>query len=162
MRKKTLLHIALSFTLIVGLAFLSGCASMALHGGSLVSRNDSYIQEYLVTYRAEGAVPEGQTYHLVRTEKGLAVFEQAKDGSGALFETLWEDSDGDHFASWIYLPGGGSSRHGYEFVVPKDRTRNALRYVYPWGTYRVQEIDGIKRPVPANPVEPVATLIPVG
>jgi len=152
--------IAYMLIVLAGLVLFSGCASMVFHGGSFVSKNDEYIKEYLVTYRAEGIVPEGSTYHLVRTDKGLAIFEQASDGSGALFENHWTDSDGDHYASWLYFPGGGKSRHGYEFVVPKDRSQNALKYVYPWGTYVVQNIVGVERPVPASPVDPVATLIP--
>lgn len=153
----------IAFASMVGLLLLGlvGCASMAIHGGSLVSKRDSSVSEVLITYRAEGTIPEGITYQLVRTENGLAVFEKSPDGSGALYETHWKDSDGDHFAAWVYLPGGGSSRHGYEFVVPSDRTKEALRYVYPWGTYVIQEINGIKRPVPASSVEPVARLIPI-
>lgn len=158
---KKILNIAcLWIMLLIGCAFISSCA-LALHGGSLVSKEDGSIKETLVTYRAEGTVPAGATYYLVKTEKGLAMFEHGQDGSGALFENHWEDADGDHFAAWIYLPGGGNSRHGYEFVVPKDRLQSVSKYVYPWGTYVVQNINGVERPVPADAVAPAATLISI-
>jgi hypothetical protein len=132
---------------------------MAIHGGTLITKDDASIKETLVTYQAEGDVPEDAAYSLVRTDKGLAVLEQGKDGKGVLFENHWEDADGDHFVAWVHLPGGGESRHGYEYVVPKDRMKSALRYVYPWGTYVVQKIDGVERPVPSDSVSPVSTLI---
>lgn len=53
---------------------LSGCASMALHGGTLIDNDD--IKEYIVSYRAEGPFPDGATYHLVRTDNGVAIYEQ--------------------------------------------------------------------------------------
>lgn len=159
-KKLSILRVVSTLCLLGGLVGMAGCASMAIHGGSIVSQNDNYIKEFVVTYRAEGAIPPGQTYHLVRSENGLAVFEQGVDGSGVLFENQWTDSDNDHFSAWVYLPGGGPNQHGYEFVVPKDRSKNAIRYVYPGGTYVVKEIDGVKRPVPASPVEPVTKLIP--
>jgi hypothetical protein len=141
------------------LAGLVGC-SLAIHGGTLVSKGSSSITEYLVNYQSKGTVPNGTTYHLVRTPRGLAMFEKESRGGGALFENHWTAPDGDHFVAWIYLPNGGSSRHGYEFIVPNNRSKEALRYVYPWGTYTVQNINGVERPVPMNPVEPVTRLIP--
>ena len=82
------------------------------------------------------------------------MLEQSPDRSGVLFQTRWEDEVGDHFAGWV------NTSHGYEFVVPKDRTKQAERYVYPAGFYRIMEIDGIKRPIPNTQMQPVATLIP--
>jgi hypothetical protein len=91
---------------------------------------------------------------LVKTDKGEAIFERSPDGSGALFETYWTDSEGDHFAGWV------ATSHGYEFVVPKDRKKPAKKYVYPSGYYELKEKDGITRPVPNTSIDPVATLIP--
>ncbi len=144
--------------LAVMMLFL-GCASVAIHGGSIVKNND--VKEYLVTYRAEGLFPKATTYHLVITDKGLAVYEQGHDGKGVAFDTHWEDANGDHFTSWIYLPGGGQNMPAYEFVVPKDRNQLVLKYVYPLGKYVIQEIDGIKRPVPSEELSPLATLISI-
>jgi len=148
--------ILIAFACIV----LPGCVNMVFHGGQFV-KNDNRIKQVLVRYKAESAVPPDTEYMLVQTDKGLAVFEQYGKEGGCLIETHWTDHDGDHFASWIYGAGGGNSMHGYEFIVPADRTKNALRYIYLSGTYLIQEINGIKRPVPVSRVEPVTTLIPI-
>lgn len=136
------------------LALAGGCASMFMKGGSLVEAGFR-PQAVIVTYEAEGAVPPGVTYQLVRTEKGEAMFERSQDGSGALFETRWSDSAGDHFAGWV------ATSHAYEFVVPKDRKQPAQRFVYPKGLYALQTFGDQTRPVPTvQTMEPVATLTP--
>jgi hypothetical protein len=131
----------------------AGCASMFMKGGSLAPAGFQ-PQKVLVTYHAEGSVPPGTTYLLVMTEKGEAMFEQGADGSGALFETRWTDSSGDHFAGWV------ATSHAYEFIVPKDRRKPAKRYVYPKGYYSLQTVGDQERPVPVTAMEPVATLYP--
>jgi hypothetical protein len=138
---------------VLALVLSTACASMFMKGGSLVTVGYQ-PQQVLVTYRAEGTVPPGATYLLVRTEKGEAMFERSADGSGALFETRWTDDKGDHFAGWV------ATSHAYEFVVPMDRMQAAKRYVYPAGFYTLQSVGGQERPVPVAAVEPVATLIP--
>lgn len=137
-----------------------GCASMVFHGGTFIS-NSSQAGEVLVEYKAEGIVPAGVTYALVQTEKGPAILERSDNGSGALVQNHWVDSAGDHFAAWVYAYGATEGCHGFEFVVPTDRSRNALRYVYPQGSYVVQKVDGVDRPIPLSPAKPVTTLIPV-
>jgi hypothetical protein len=142
-----------SITVAALIILIAGCASMFMKGGSLAPAGYE-PQKVLVSYRAEGAVPQGAEYLLVMTDKGESMFERSPDGSGALFETRWSDDKGDHFAGWV------ATSHAYEYIVPKDRRRQAKRYVYPAGFYTVQEIGGQERPVPAVAVDPVATLIP--
>ncbi len=150
---KTLMQIRNLFIFIVFLLLVMvGCASWFMNGGALV--DEDYYPNVIVNYDAEGTVPAGVNYLLVRTENGEAVFERSLDGSGVLFQTHWEDNDGDHFAGWV------SKSHGYEFVVPKDRTQPAKKYIYPAGYYSLLEKDGITRPVPVVEIDPVATLIP--
>ena len=124
-----------------------------MKGGSLVKAGYQ-AKKVIVSYRAEGIVPQGVKYLLIETETGQAIFEKSPDGSGALFQTRWRDDKGDHFAGWV------ATSHGYEFIVPVDRTKEAKRFVYPAKTYTIKEIDGIARPVPLSPIEPVARLIP--
>ncbi|OGW34849.1 MAG: hypothetical protein A2010_01135 [Nitrospirae bacterium GWD2_57_9] len=138
--------------LLVAVVFLSGCASMFIKGGDLVKAG--YKPDILVSYRAEGTVPQGVDYLLVKTETGPAVFERSPDGSGVLFLTRWQDGQDDHFAGWV------ANSHGYEYVIPADRSGNGRKYVYPAGFYSIKEIGGIARPVPVVQVDPVATLIP--
>ena len=141
------------FILFVIVFFALGCASAFMKGGSLV-RAGYQAKKVIVSYRAEGIVPQGVKYLLIETGTGQAIFEKSADGSGALFETRWRDDKGDHFAGWV------ATSHGYEFIVPVDRAKEAKRFVYPAKTYTVKEISGIWRPVPLSPVEPVARLIP--
>lgn len=141
-------------TIIVVSFISSGCASMFMKGGTLVPKGYK-VQKVIVAYRAEGTVPARVQYFLVETDKGQAIFERSEDGSGALFQTHWIDDQGDHFAGWV------ATSHGYEFVIPTDRTKEGKKYVYPVKTYRIKMIDGIQRPVPNDPkTEPVARLIP--
>ena len=137
--------------ILVFIAF--GCASAFMKGGSLVKAGYQ-AKKVIVSYRAEGIVPPEVKYLLVDTENGEAMFEKSKDGSGTLFLTRWHDAQGDHFAGWV------ATSHGYEFIVPVDRKKEAKKFVYPKGTYTLKEIGGQFRPVPTNPVEPVARLIP--
>ncbi len=109
----------------------------------------------VVTYQAEGMVPMGVQYFLVTTPKGEAIFERSGDGSGTLFQTHWQDEQGDHFAGRV------ANSHGYEFVIPIDRKQPGRKFVYPTKTYFVQMKNGVKRPIPNNSaVSPVARLIP--
>ncbi len=130
-----------------------GCASMFMQGGSLV-KEGYQPKKVVVAYKAVGTVPAGVEYQLVETEKGPAIFERSADGSGTLFETHWKDDQGDHFAGWV------ATSHGYEFVVPANRKKEAKKFVYPKGFYSLSTINNIERPVPSVPIEPVAKLIP--
>jgi len=141
------------FVCFVILFFILGCASAFMKGGSLVKAGYQ-TKKVIVSYRAEGVVPQGVKYLLIETETGQAIFEKSPDGSGALFQTRWRDDKGDHFAGWV------ATSHGYEFIVPVDRAKEAKKFVYPAKTYTIKEIGGILRPVPLNPTEPVARLIP--
>ena len=145
-------HPGLSACVVVGVLLASGCYSSPLKGGRVVFAGYK-PPKVLVSYRAEGSVPSATKYLLVEGERSEAILERDTDGSGTLFENHWSDTEGDHFAGWI------ASSHGYEFVVPADRTKPARKYVYPGGTYRIRSINGVDRPVPEVKPDPVATLI---
>jgi len=142
-----------NFCLVMVFVVLAGCASMFMKGGSLVKEGYK-PKKVIVVYKAVGTVPAGVEYQLVETEKGTAIFERSIDGSGTLFETRWKDEQGEHFAGWV------ATSHGYEFVVPLNRKKEAKKYVYPKGYYDVKTINDIERPVPSVPIDPVAKLIP--
>ena len=129
-----------------------GCASWFARGGRLVS--EQYNPVILVNYDIEGPIPPNTSYHLVKTEKGEAIFERSADGSGALIETHWKKDGADHYAMWV------RRSHAYEYVMPEDRTKPGKKYLYPAGFYQLETIDGVERAVPVTPVDPVATLIP--
>ena len=146
-------HIHKSCSVMIAFLLVTGCAAMFIEGGSLVSAGYE-PQKILVTYRAEGIVPPGVTYLLVESDRGPAIFERSEDGSGTLLRTHWRDQQGDHFAGWVV------TSHGYEYIVPLDRSKPAKKFVYPKGYYSVKGIDGVSRPVPATQMDPVAKLIP--
>ena len=138
---------------VVAVLLVSGCYSSPLKGGRVVFAGYK-PPKVLVSYQTEGTVPSTAKYLLVEGERGEAILERDPDGSGTLFENRWSDAEGDHFSGWI------ASSHGYEFVVPADRTKPARKYVYPGGSYRIRSTNGIDRPVPEVKPDPVATLIP--
>jgi hypothetical protein len=146
---------ALAAGLLLGATGTVGCASMFMKGGELVD-DDFVVEEVLVSYQAEGIVPPGVSYQLVRHDGDLAMFEKSADGSGALMQTHWTDADADHFAGWV------ATGPAFEFVVPTDRTLPASRFVYPDDTYEVEEVDGEDRPIPSGAVAPVTRLLPLG
>jgi hypothetical protein len=142
-------------TLAICTLALAGCASMFMHGGDLVGAG--YQAQPIVTFRAEGTVPDGVTYSIVRTlDGGQGIFERSADGSGTVITNRWRDAQGDHFFGWV-----GSS-HGYEYVFPADRSQPGVKIVYPAGYYSVStDAQGVERPVPSMPMQPVAMLYPV-
>lgn len=140
---------------VLSTVFLTtGCASMFLKGGILV--DSEFKPKVLVKYTAEGQVPEGAKYSLVRFEGAVGILERTSDGTGAFFSNHWRTANEDHYAGWV------ATSHGYEFVIPVDRSQPGKKYVYPAGTYEVETIQDVDRPVPAAFVAPVAKLIPIG
>lgn len=130
------------FYFTIMLFLLSGCASLKvqnafLKGGTVVPANYN-VQKVIVSYRAEGTVPERIKYFLIETDGAFSIFERSEDGSGVLIQTHWQDDQGDHFAAWAgppFIPKWlESSKHyrgavGYEFFVPFDRSKEAKRFV---------------------------------
>jgi hypothetical protein len=127
--------------------------SAMLIGGSVVK---GYVpSKILVEYEAEGIYPEGSHFYLIETESGTAFYQQDADGAGMIMETMWFEENTVNFSAAFF--GYGPA---YIYKVPKDRSKNAERYVYDQGTY--QGTPGHRtRPMPNNPKEkPDATLIP--
>jgi hypothetical protein len=133
--------------------FTTGCASMFMKGGVLVP--EDFKPKVLVKYKAEGQVPPGAKYSLVRSDEGVGILEYTGEGS-VLFTNHWRTETDDHYFGWV------ATSHGYEFVIPIDRTQPGKKYVYPARTYDVETVEDSERPVSQTRVSPVATLTPVG
>ncbi len=133
----------------LALSLIAACAT-GPSGGILVKQH--YRPEVLVAYGAEGAVPSGVQYFLVRFGNGLAFFERDADGSGTLFQNTWRDEAGDHFAVWA---NGGTA---FEIFVPQDRAQPAYRFAYPLRLYTIDS--RAKRPVPRIPIDAATKLTP--
>ena len=147
-------------SVVLALGLLVGCATLlsAMISGGTAVPGDFQVEEVLVRYRPVGQYPAHAQYLLVRTDRGLAMFEREKDGSGALFETHWTDEEGDHFAAWL------GRRIAWVFVVPRDRTKPAKRYVYQYKRFSFSSPFSISgnRVIPKDPrnKEPVTMLFP--
>jgi len=141
-------------SLIMCLGVFMGCAStgsLLLQGGTLVEEDYQPV-EILVSYRADGDVPENAKYFLVETDTGLAIWEKIEGGMGALMQAYRRTNQGEHFSAWaVGQPAG-------EIVVPFDRSQPAKRYVYPVGKYEAKR--GTMAVVPLEEFEPVAILYP--
>jgi hypothetical protein len=148
----------MSKSLVLGAMILlgwTGCShweGLVFQGGVLVDL--SYQpKKILVSYRAEGRIPEGTKYFLVQTENGEeAVWERVEGSKGALLTAYRETDRGDHYSGWVV------GQPAVEFIIPKDRKQNAERYEYPVGKYKA--LRGSMAVVPLENFEPVAILIP--
>ncbi len=141
-------------SLILCIGFFMGCAStlsLVIQGGTAVEEDYQPV-EILVSYRADGVVPENAKYFLVETDTGLAIWEKIEGEMGALIQAYRRTNQGEHFSAWS--PGQPAA----EFVVPLDRSQPAKRYVYPVGKYEAKR--GTMAVVPLEEFEPVAILYP--
>ena len=137
--------------------FIGGCAAFTsnfLQGGTVKPHSYTPL-ETVVSYKEQGPAPAGVSFHLVRTEHGLAILEKSEEGMHSLMETHWQTEEADHFASWV------NNGAAFMFVIPEDRSKKGARYVYPNGTYNIEMANGVQRPVPVRAKEePDTVLIP--
>lgn len=141
--------------IVLVLSVFSGCTPwerLVFQGGSLVE--PSYQPtKIVVSYRATGAIPEAAKYYLIETREGEeAIWEKVDGEKSALFKAYRETDKGDHYSGWVV------GQPASEFIVPKDRSRDAEKYVYPVGKYKA--LKGSMAVVPLEEFEPVAILIP--
>jgi len=133
-----------------------GCIS----GGKIVNSMKDY--EVLIFYEAKGVVPPDVKWSLIRTKSGFAILEEnvSNDKAKTIINYGWKDRKGHHFVVWAQFLGSQST--AFEFIVPDDFTKPALRYAYPAGSYTILKTKGKNRPVPhRRQPSPVTHLIPV-
>jgi hypothetical protein len=134
--------------------FFMGCTSIGslmTQGGTIVDQ-DYQPNKILISYRAEGSVPEKAQYFLVETDAGLAIWEKIDAGAGGLMEAYRKTDQGEHFSAWVV------GQPASEIIVPFDRSQPAERYVYPVGKYEAKR--GTLAVIPLAEFEPVARLYP--
>jgi hypothetical protein len=68
-------------------------------------------------------------YWLFEESGKLKLFERSGRADGAIIENYWVEDDGDHFFAWV------RTSHGWEYIIPHDRTADAVRLVYVKGSY---------------------------
>ena len=74
--------------------------------------------------------------------------------NGARTSNHWEDAEGLHFFMYV------KTAQGFEFVIPKDRSQQAVRKMYTKRSYELVEIEGTIRPRGMASV--TCPMVPVG
>jgi hypothetical protein len=108
-----------------------GCASWFITGGQLADHDLS--SGALASYRATTCVqvsdnrpiepPREVSWHLIRNDDGLKLFERGADGKGTLINNHWQAADGSHYFVRV-------QRSAWEYVLPLSPAAPALRLVY--------------------------------
>jgi len=146
--------------IFVNFALLALTALSCVSGGRFVNSGESL--QVLIACEAKGIAPTNVRWYLIRTKNGLAILEKDSDkgSSDTVIDKGWQDRRGHHFVIWAQFLDAQSM--AFEFIVPDDITKPALRHVYPAGTYAVIESNGLYRPVPHMPPRvPATRLIPI-
>lgn len=89
--------------------------------------------------------PRGITYYLVKTESGPVLYELDQKGSGAAITNYWKDENGMNFLTYV------KTSHGWQYVIPDDKTKPAVRKCYVRGTFRVMSVDGVLKVTSGSP-----------
>jgi len=75
------------------------------------------------------------------------IFERYNDGHGSLYQTHWKDSLGDHYAVWV------PTSSAYEIVLLQDLNAIGSKFIYDNNYFTIENINGVKRPVPCDTIE---------
>jgi len=130
--------VALVVVIVGSLLALAGTAGAGffLRGGRNAKTDPStVIAKYaiepcvMIADGSSAGAPEVEYWLFDDTGK-LAIFERMGPGDGSIFENHWTDADGDHFFVWV------RGSHGFEVVLPEDRSADGDRLVYAGGTYQ--------------------------
>lgn len=153
-----LLHLFRNTTWVLLLPAL-GC----MHGGKIVKQDlatksqDNYRLESckVVATGVKMETPEA-TYHLIKEEGQVSLFERGPDGTGTLIQNRWTGSDGDHYFGWVTGMGIAA---GWEFVIPEDKSQSGKRLAFESVRYD-KKSDGSIRPVSTPDYECRLTRLP--
>lgn len=89
--------------------------------------------------------PKGYNYYLVKTESGPVLYELDQKGSGAAITNYWRDENGMNFLTYV------KTSHGWQYVIPDDKTKPAARKCYVRGTFRVMDVGGVMKVTSGEP-----------
>jgi hypothetical protein len=90
--------------------------------------------------------PATQTYYLEEGAGALVLHELDGRGSGAAITNHWADDAGDHFLTYV------KTSHGWEYLVPVDRSQPGTRLAYQEGTFHVDRVDGVLKVTSGEPI----------
>jgi len=132
MRRKLSVFLLVSFFTATSSLLWAG---FFLQGAKKAKRDPSDV---MVKYRIEPCVmvSDGSTagapavdYWLFEEKGKLTLYERSGPNDGSFIQNHWTENDGDHFFVWV------RGSHGWEYIIPQDRRNDAVRLVYPKGTY---------------------------
>ena len=89
--------------------------------------------------------PRDTMYYLARTDTGLVLYELDSKGNGAAITNYWKDENGMNFLTYV------KTSHGWQYVIPEDKTKPAVRQCFVRGTFRVQDVDGVMKVTSGSP-----------
>jgi hypothetical protein len=132
MRKLLLLILSFSLFAAAGTSasagfFLQGARKAKADPQDVIAKYD--IEPCVMIADGSPAGAPGAEYWLFEESGELRLFERSGRGDGAIIENHWKDEDGDHFFAWV------RSSHGWEYIIPENRTADAVRFVYVKGSY---------------------------
>jgi hypothetical protein len=140
-------------SLLATALWATGCASMFMAGSNPVSGPPASPEAVckvptctMVSDNSQTAGPANQTYYLGREGHALVLFELDQGHSGAKITNHWSDEQGDHFFTYV------RTSHGWEYIIPRDRSQPGVRLVYPKGTYATGTVNGTTRVVQGSPM----------
>ena len=134
------------------LLLIFGCASSFMVGSQPhTGVPDNAIASYTIptcNHVSDGTSidgPKDTTYFLVETETGPVLYELDNKGSGAAIANYWKDENGMNFLTYV------KTSHGWQYVIPEDGSKPAVRQCYVKGTFRVQNVEGVLKVTSGSP-----------
>lgn len=147
--KEKKFRLSLVLTLII---LICGCASSFMAGsqphtgipGSSIASYKILTCEHI----SDGSSidgPKDTTYYLAQTDNGPVLYELDSKGSGAAITNYWKDINGMNFLTYV------KTSHGWQYVIPEDKTKPAVRQCYVRGTFRVTNVEGVLKVTSGSP-----------
>ena len=140
------------YILSIVVLLIGGCASTFMagsqpHNGVPANAVAVYTVPKCINQNNDSTIdgPRGITYYLVKTESGPVLYELDQKGSGAAITNYWKDENGMNFLTYV------KTSHGWQYVIPDDKTKPAVRKCYVRGTFRVMSVDGVLKVTSGSP-----------
>lgn len=89
--------------------------------------------------------PKDTAYYLTVTETGPVLYELDSNGDGAAITNYWKDENGMNFLTYV------KTSHGWQYVIPEDKTKPAVRQCYVRGTFQVENMEGVLKVASGSP-----------
>ncbi|MGH0036320.1 MAG: hypothetical protein ACQGVK_14935 [Myxococcota bacterium] len=119
------------------LALVVACASAYMRGGTPVdgpppNPSATYLVSQCTEIATQAPIPLPQPlrYALAEGSGGPVLYETDGSGKTTMVTNHWVQEDGaDVFFMWV------ARSHGYQWVLPKQRSEGGVRFVFPAGTF---------------------------